>query len=72
MDWSYPKICARTLRPNAASRRVMEKLGMLFEENFVYPPEMLENSDPEDRQAVKYSLSRERFLVGHRQIRSYS
>src|SRR5438874_249900 len=35
-DWSYPKVCARTVAINLASRRVMEKAGLTFESEFFW------------------------------------
>jgi RimJ/RimL family protein N-acetyltransferase len=59
--WNYPKVCARTLAANRASQRVMEKAGLLFERPFVYPTEALPGWTEEERRAVKYAASRERF-----------
>jgi RimJ/RimL family protein N-acetyltransferase len=53
-----PKISARTLAANQRSRRVMEKCGLAFEREFVYPEDVLDGRDESERAAVKYSLSR--------------
>ncbi len=57
-DWRHDKICARTLVGHAASRRVMEKSGLLFEREFVYGTDIIPGWTEEERRAVKYSLSR--------------
>jgi RimJ/RimL family protein N-acetyltransferase len=61
-EWHYEKICARTLRVNAASRRVMEKLGMSAEAEFSFPAAVVANFPPEERPAVKYGITRPQFL----------
>lgn len=63
--WDHEKISARTLKINAASRRVMEKIGMRLESEFLYPPEMTPELPLEEREAVKYSLRREDYLKKH-------
>ena len=52
-----PKICARTLAANLRSRRVMEKCGLEFEQDFVYPEDVLQGRDESERAAVKYSIT---------------
>jgi RimJ/RimL family protein N-acetyltransferase len=55
-EWGYHKVCARTMALNLASRRVMEKAGLTFEEEFVYPVEIAVGWVTEaERRAVKYS-----------------
>jgi len=56
-EWNYEKVCARTLVGNLASRRVMEKVGLAFECNFVYGPEVCPGWTEEERRAVKYSAN---------------
>ena len=56
--WEIERIVARTLVGNAASRRVMEKCGLRFEEFFTYPLELIPGWTEEERAAVKYGLSR--------------
>jgi RimJ/RimL family protein N-acetyltransferase len=56
-QWRYPKVCARTLLGNLASRRVMEKAGLSFECEFTYGAEALPGWSAEERRAVKHSLS---------------
>lgn len=51
-------ITARTLIGNRASQRVMQKCGLAFEGNFVYPPGMLPTWSEQERRAVKYSVRR--------------
>ncbi len=55
-QWHYPKVCARTLAGNLASRRVMEKAGLSFECDFIYGSEALPGWSAEERRAVKYSV----------------
>jgi RimJ/RimL family protein N-acetyltransferase len=57
-DLNIERIIARTLVGNTASRRVMEKCGMLFEEAFTYPLDLLPGWSEAERAAVKYGLSR--------------
>jgi RimJ/RimL family protein N-acetyltransferase len=54
-EWGYSKVCARTLAGNQASRRVMEKIGLMFEAEFVYGEELLPGWTEAERRAVKYS-----------------
>lgn len=56
-EWAYPKVCARTLAGNLASRRVMEKAGLAFECDFVYGLDVCPGWTDEDRRAVKYSAA---------------
>lgn len=59
-EWKVPKVVAVTMRENFTSRRVMEKLGMTLEKNFI------ESRFPGANQnAVKYSLSINDFLRQH-------
>ena len=55
-DWGYGKVCARTLVGNLASRRVMEKAGLKFEREFIWPESVIPGSTEDERQGVKYSL----------------
>jgi RimJ/RimL family protein N-acetyltransferase len=57
-EWNYSSISARTLLINIASRRVMEKVGMRFECEFLWPAEMLPEWTEEERRGVKYIASR--------------
>ena len=52
------KISARTLRANRGSRRVMEKCGLAYECDFVYPEDVLAGRPEGERAAVKYSITR--------------
>lgn len=58
-EWNYAKICARTLAINLASRRVMEKIGLRFECDFIYGEDILAGWREEERRAVKYALARD-------------
>ena len=55
-EWGYPKISARTLVGNLASRRVMEKAGLCFECEFIWPERILPGWTEQERAGVKYSL----------------
>ena len=57
-QWPYEKVSARTLLGNLASQRVMQKAGLQFERRFVYPVSIIPEWTEEERQAVKYSLTR--------------
>ena len=52
------KISARTLGANLGSRRVMEKCGLAYECDFVYPEDILASRSEAERAAVKYSVTR--------------
>lgn len=56
-DWGYRKICARTLVGHQASRRVMEKAGLVFEAEFVYGEDLLPGWTEAERRAIKYSTA---------------
>jgi len=51
------KISARTLRANRGSQRVMEKCGLAYERDFVYPEDVLAGRSEDERAAVKYSIT---------------
>ena len=59
--WDYPKVCARTLIGNLASQRVMEKAGLRFEAEFIYPLSIIPDWTQAERRAVKFSLSKAEF-----------
>ena len=52
------KISARTLADNRGSRKVMEKCGLTFEQNFEYADDVIAGRTPAERAAVKYSITR--------------
>jgi len=52
-----PKVSARTLAGNLRSRRVMEKCGLAFECDFVYPEDVVAGRSEAERAAVKYSVT---------------
>ena len=52
------KISARTLRANRGSQRVMEKCGLAYECDFVYPEDVIAGRSEAERAAVKYSITR--------------
>lgn len=53
-----PEVIALTLDRNAASRRVMEKVGMILEREFVFPPEVCPGWNEEERHGVLYRIDR--------------
>ena len=55
-DWRLPSVVAHTLERNAASRRVMEKCGMKWERDFVYPEAWLPDLPENQRRAVRYRI----------------
>jgi RimJ/RimL family protein N-acetyltransferase len=57
-EWGYLKISARTLIGNQASRRVMEKVGLRFESEFIWPEGALPGWSEEERRGVKYGLAK--------------
>jgi len=57
-EWGYSKISARTLTGNLASRRVMEKAGLHFECEFIWPESVIPSWTEEERRGVKYTLSK--------------
>jgi RimJ/RimL family protein N-acetyltransferase len=57
------KISARTLAGNLGSRRVMEKCGLVYERDFVWPEDVLAGRTEDERAAVKYSITRPRWLA---------
>jgi RimJ/RimL family protein N-acetyltransferase len=52
-------IMAQTLRRNLSSRRVLEKIGMRIETDFVYPYDRLPFWSDTERSAVRYVIERE-------------
>jgi RimJ/RimL family protein N-acetyltransferase len=60
-DWGCPKLSARSLAINLASRRVMVKAGLAFERDFVWSLESLPGWTEAERSGVKYGLARAQF-----------
>lgn len=56
-------ISARTLAANAASQRVMQKCGLLFERAFAYPEDVIAGRTEAERAAVKFSVTRSAWLA---------
>ncbi|MBL9137269.1 MAG: GNAT family N-acetyltransferase [Verrucomicrobiales bacterium] len=56
--WGQLRVAARTLAGNLASRRVMEKCGLVWERDFHYPEEWLPGWPEDRRQAVRYLIER--------------
>jgi hypothetical protein len=42
----------------------MERCGLEYECDFVYPEDIIAGRLPQERAAVKYSVSRDKWLVG--------
>ena len=55
-DWELPLVVANTLQANHASRRVMEKCGLRWERDFVYPESLLPGTSEVQRRAVRYRI----------------
>ena len=55
-DLKLTYVMATTLKANLGSQRVMEKAGMRFERDFVYPEKLAPYWDETQRIAVKYSI----------------
>jgi RimJ/RimL family protein N-acetyltransferase len=51
-------ISGRTLVGNLASRRVLQKCGLRLAGNFVFPPNVIENSTDAERAGVMYTITR--------------
>ncbi len=60
-EWGVQKVSSWALTANKASIRVMEKVGLQFEKEFVFTANQLPNISAEERQAVKYALHRADF-----------
>ena len=56
------RISARTLAGNHASQRVMQKCGLRYERDFVYPEDVIAGRSERERAAVKYSLDKDAWL----------
>lgn len=57
------KISARTMAANVRSRRVMEKCGLAWEQDFVYPEDMIAGRGEAERAAVKYAITRDAWFA---------
>lgn len=60
-EWGVEKVSAWALIANKASIRVIEKVGLQFEKDFVFTANQLPNLSARERQAVKYALHRADF-----------
>jgi RimJ/RimL family protein N-acetyltransferase len=62
-EWDYEKVCAHTMADNLASRRVMEKAGLMFECEFYYEADVFHGwVEQGERRAVKYSITRAQYF----------
>ena len=57
------KVSARTLVTNRASQRVMQKAGLSYECDFVFPLEIIPDRTEHERAGVKYSITRAAWLA---------
>lgn len=57
-EWDVQKVSSWALTANKASIRVMEKVGLQLEKEFVFTANQLPNISAEERQAVKYATNR--------------
>lgn len=53
-EWGFRRFSGRTLRDNRASQRVLEKCGLTWAGEFLYPESLLPGWSESERQAVKY------------------
>lgn len=60
-EWDVQKVSSWALTANKASIRVMEKVGLQWEKEFVFTANQLPNISAEERQAVKYAINRADF-----------
>lgn len=63
-EWDVKRVVSWTLRDNKASIRVMEKVGLKLEKEFIFRETQLPNLKLFERQAVKYALNRDEFNDG--------
>ena len=57
MEWSVLRVVAHTLAVNTASRLVMEKCGLRWERDLIYPELWLPGWSEEQRRAVRYGIN---------------
>src|SRR4030095_5867019 len=55
-EWGLPCVVAQALSANVASRRVMEKCGMRWESDFVYPADWVPGLPEGSRKGVRYAI----------------
>ena len=60
-DWGHTTVCGRTLVGNRASRRVLEKCGLLFVGEFFYGQDSCPGWTEDERRAVKYGITRDKW-----------
>lgn len=56
-EWNIHRVISWALVMNKASTRVMEKVGLKLEKEFMFTEKHLPNLQPSERKAVKYALS---------------
>ncbi|OKH26916.1 GNAT family N-acetyltransferase [Hydrococcus rivularis NIES-593] len=61
-EWGVQKVASWTLADNQRSIRVMEKVGLKFEKEFLFTDTQLPNLTKTERKAVKYILNKENYL----------
>lgn len=57
-----PQVSARTLRGNVGSRGVMEKCGLRYVGDFVYPQDVIAGRGEDERAAVKYVITQDEWF----------
>jgi len=62
IELNVKKVCAWALAKNKRSTRVMEKVGLKLEREFMFKENQLPSFKESERQAVKFSLSQNEFL----------
>jgi RimJ/RimL family protein N-acetyltransferase len=60
-EWAVQRVVAWALAENKASIRVMQKVGLKFEEEFSFKESQLPYFNASQRQAVKYALDKDEF-----------
>jgi [ribosomal protein S5]-alanine N-acetyltransferase len=68
-EWGVQRVVAWALVVNKASTRVMEKVGLKVEKEFVFEASQLPNLPTFERKAVKYGLNQDEFMLNKSQAR---
>ncbi|GAA6616626.1 GNAT family N-acetyltransferase [Scytonema sp. NUACC26] len=62
-EWEVPRVVAWALIVNKASTRVMEKVGLKWEKDFVFTESQLPNLQPSERKIAFYGLNKNDFQL---------
>ncbi|KAF3889212.1 MULTISPECIES: GNAT family N-acetyltransferase [Nostocales] len=68
MEWNVQRVVAWALTVNKASTRVMEKVGLQLEKEFVFTESQLPNLQPSERKIAFYALNKLRVEQGKQTI----